>query len=426
MDVMNRSLTRNIAHTWPLLFVTAAATSLPAQDAAPDSKGDEHRANMLEAYRNTSTYLATIKYHVHEQEGRWEKVRRSTFRWAFDRAAGRLMVDTPISYLVVDGGKLRARSDRYQGRHLEIDAPEPLTYQSLAQALGGLRPPDLPDLMLVLGQDPGAPEEVQVTTQAPQPDDPDQQTALVFQSFRFHLLLRLNPQTHLAYLAIARWNPRTMNRPDTDHIQFGHQIEIERHNTELPKGTFEFDTSTSKAVPTLEQLAGQHPLVGKPAPPIELSDLDGRPFDLSTVSERAVLVVFWASWYPASERELLLLQRLQAWAEQEGLSLRIVAVNVKDKRQKVRGEIERMNLRLPVLMADDDTVVKAYDASQLPRSVLIVDQRITRVFDEVAGKNTALKRLVSQALAGTLAPRQPPGADTELLRPNNEPDRDSD
>ncbi len=36
--------------------------------------------------------------------------------------------------------------------------------------------------------------------------------------------------------------------------------------------------------------------VGKPAPPIQGTDIDGKPFDLAAAKGKVVLIVFWASW----------------------------------------------------------------------------------------------------------------------------------
>jgi cytochrome oxidase Cu insertion factor (SCO1/SenC/PrrC family) len=37
-------------------------------------------------------------------------------------------------------------------------------------------------------------------------------------------------------------------------------------------------------------------LLDRPAPPIQLNDVDGKPFDLAALKGKVVLLNFWASW----------------------------------------------------------------------------------------------------------------------------------
>ena len=37
-------------------------------------------------------------------------------------------------------------------------------------------------------------------------------------------------------------------------------------------------------------------LLDKPAPPIQLNDVNGKPFDLAALKGKVVLLNFWASW----------------------------------------------------------------------------------------------------------------------------------
>ena len=72
-----------------VLTVLAAATAAWAQEEAAPPSYDR----IVAAYRNTSTYRATIRFQQDERQGRWEISRRTTFSVAFDRAARRLMTD---------------------------------------------------------------------------------------------------------------------------------------------------------------------------------------------------------------------------------------------------------------------------------------------------------------------------------------------
>ena len=46
------------------------------------------------------------------------------------------------------------------------------------------------------------------------------------------------------------------------------------------------------------ELLGNNNFVGQKAPPVELKDISGKEFSLSTLKGKVVLLQFWASWCP--------------------------------------------------------------------------------------------------------------------------------
>ncbi|MDX1495762.1 MAG: FtsX-like permease family protein, partial [Longimicrobiales bacterium] len=59
-----------------------------------------------------------------QMEGRWQLIQR--FRVAFDRSGNKLLIDRPDLLLVCDGQMLFVRSEQFPGRHLEMDADQPV------------------------------------------------------------------------------------------------------------------------------------------------------------------------------------------------------------------------------------------------------------------------------------------------------------
>ncbi len=384
-----------------LLLVSAlAAVPVAAQDAAPSAFQP-----LVEAYRNTSTIHATIAFQQAERQGRWELSRRTTFTIAYDRAANRLMVDKPEIRLVVEGGVLRASSPRFRGRHLEIEIPTPLTYPELMAAMPALAQPKLPDLLLLLGEDPSVHDpNSRSETVEPDPDDPEKLPGIMLATSEYRLIARHQPPSYLPQVTAIRWNPRVFNRPDSDVIQAVHRMQVHQHNEPLDDEVFKFDTSGSRAVATMAELAGKHRLEGNPAPPMALDTLDGDLFRLTETEHPFVLIGFWATWYPGWEREVQVMQRLHDWAKQEQMPLTVVTVNVNDAAETVRDKVGEAKLSMPVLLGTGKDVVKSYDAAQLPRSVLIVQGRIARVFEGIEPVEAGLKQMLQQqkqAGAGT-------------------------
>ena len=122
--------------------------------------------------------------------------------------------------------------------------------------------------------------------------------------------------------------------------------------------------------------------MGKPAPPIRGTDLDGKPFDLSDLKgKKAVLVVFWASWCIPCESEVESLREVkQAYG---GRGLQIVGINLDDLSagdQKagsvlpnVRHFLLDYDVTWPNLMngQGDTDFAGTYGVAEIPANVLV-------------------------------------------------------
>jgi thiol-disulfide isomerase/thioredoxin len=127
----------------------------------------------------------------------------------------------------------------------------------------------------------------------------------------------------------------------------------------------------------LNQLA----LVGKPAPALQGTDLDGKPVSLADFKDQVVLVVFWASWCLPCSSEIPWLD--QVYTTHQARGLRIVGVNL-DALQNDTLKVETMmpnvrrfildhNIRWPNLMngTGANDYARAYGVAEIPANVLI-------------------------------------------------------
>jgi thiol-disulfide isomerase/thioredoxin len=122
-------------------------------------------------------------------------------------------------------------------------------------------------------------------------------------------------------------------------------------------------------------------LIGKPAPPLQGRDVDGRPVDLAQLKGDVVLVVFWATWCLPNAAEIAWLDEVYEANRDRGL--RIVGINLDTlqnggtKPEVVMPNIRRFlldhNVRWPNLVngAGPQDYAAAYGVTEIPTNVLI-------------------------------------------------------
>lgn len=122
-------------------------------------------------------------------------------------------------------------------------------------------------------------------------------------------------------------------------------------------------------------------LVGKPAPGIQGTDLDGKPFNLADTKGKVVLVEFWASWSLPSADEVAAIQEIAESYKDKGLV--VVGIDLDtaqdggQKLETVLPNIRRFlldhNVTWPTLVngQGDKDYAKAYGVTEIPANVLI-------------------------------------------------------
>jgi thiol-disulfide isomerase/thioredoxin len=107
----------------------------------------------------------------------------------------------------------------------------------------------------------------------------------------------------------------------------------------------------------------------RPAPALELNDLDGKPWRLAALKGRPVLLNFWATWCEPCRAEMPSLERLAARHERAGLV--VLAVNFKEPVPTIRRFLELQPSTLTVLLDTDGDAASAWTPRVFPTTVLI-------------------------------------------------------
>jgi thiol-disulfide isomerase/thioredoxin len=147
-------------------------------------------------------------------------------------------------------------------------------------------------------------------------------------------------------------------------------------------------------------------LVGKPAPPIQGTDLDGKEFNLAAYKGKVVLVVFWASWSQPNATQITWLEQVEHSYHNKGLQ--VIGINLDtqedggQKLETVLPNIRRFlldhNVPWPTLVngSGERDFAQAYGVADIPANILIgPDGTVVQL--DLSHRN--LERVVSGLLA---------------------------
>jgi thiol-disulfide isomerase/thioredoxin len=122
-------------------------------------------------------------------------------------------------------------------------------------------------------------------------------------------------------------------------------------------------------------------LVGKPAPAIQGTDLDGKEFNLANLKGKVILVVFWASWCQPNLAQVTWLEQVEHAHHNQGLQ--VIGINLdtqEDGGQKLESVLPNIrrflldyNVPWPTLVngSGDRDYANAYGVSDIPANILI-------------------------------------------------------
>jgi thiol-disulfide isomerase/thioredoxin len=115
--------------------------------------------------------------------------------------------------------------------------------------------------------------------------------------------------------------------------------------------------------------------VGQEAPGFRLTSLDGRQVSLSDLRGKIVLLDFWATWCSPCRLSMPQLESLQ---QEYAQNMVLLAINLQESLETVRGYAHSRNLKSVVLLDSDGTVGSTYKSQQIPMQVLIDQEGVVR------------------------------------------------
>jgi cytochrome c biogenesis protein CcmG/thiol:disulfide interchange protein DsbE len=151
---------------------------------------------------------------------------------------------------------------------------------------------------------------------------------------------------------------------------------------------------------------GGHPLLGKPAPEINLLTLDGEQATLSSLRGQPVLVNFWATWCLPCREEFPLM--VTAYEEHSDDGLEILGIVHDDTADGAKAFAADMNAEWPMLNDVDDIAWQDYTGIGMPTSFFIDEEGVVRAFSlggfTETGLAAQLETILPRANASALSP----------------------
>ena len=115
--------------------------------------------------------------------------------------------------------------------------------------------------------------------------------------------------------------------------------------------------------------------VGQPAPDFQLSDLNGNQVSLAQFRGKVVILDFWATWCGPCRLTMPVMERIQ---QQYADKLALLAINLEEPAEDVRGYVTSNGVRSTVLLDEDGTIGRIYRTDSIPMQVLIDRKGVVR------------------------------------------------
>ncbi len=136
-----------------------------------------------------------------------------------------------------------------------------------------------------------------------------------------------------------------------------------------------------------------------PAPPLDLVDLDGRPFSLESLHGNVVLLDFWAPWCVPCRTSFPFLQTLQEKHQNEGL--RVVALTLESDLSAISSFLKDVPVQFAVVRDPTEKSGDVYGVVAMPTTFLL--DRQGTVVARFEGGGEPVHRKMEEAVTKMLA-----------------------
>ncbi len=362
----------------PVLAIAclSVATARGQEQAAQPSDLSQQ---VRQAYTDTQQYQADVQFTLTQKQPRITSTQQFDVYVVFDRSGQALVLDKPDMRVVVEGGRLKMRSDQLPSRYLDTEVSDPITLASIAQALPPALDPPMVDVILLVGDDPAGMLDSLRAGDAPDTLNVDLPMGV--------MTLHVDPQSHLIQKAVVDIDMQGQGAPG-ESVTLTYDYQIEKHNQPIDPQALAFEAGSDQAYATLQEMtqAGgggqsmpENSLEGQNAPPIETVTSMGQPYKLADETAKVVVLDFWATWCGPCRMALPHIQAVSDWAEENNKSVAVYTVNVGETPQDANAFWKDQGFTMPILMDQDNAISIAYGVQGIPQTVVIADGKVLHV-----------------------------------------------
>ncbi|MCC6681802.1 MAG: TlpA family protein disulfide reductase [Phycisphaeraceae bacterium] len=369
-----------------------------------------------QAYADTQQYQATVQFTLTQKQPRVTSTQQFDIYVVFDRSGQSLVLDKPDMRVVIEGGRLKMRSDQLPSRYLDAEVPDPITLASIAQALPPALDPPMVDVILLVGDDPAGMLD---TLRAGETPD-----TLIVDLPMGVMTLHVDAKTHLIQKAVVDINMQGQGAAG-ESVTLSYDYTIEKHNQPLDPQALAFEAGSDQAYATLQEMTqaggggtgsggggaaagAENALEGQDAPLIETVTSTGQPYKLADEAAKVVVLDFWATWCGPCRAALPHIQAVSDWARDNDKSVAVYTVNVGETPADANAFWKEQGFTMPILMDQDNAISIAYGVQGIPQTVVIADGKVLHVhvgFDPNA--EATLEAEIDAALAEAEAAASP-------------------
>jgi len=222
------------------------------------------------------------------------------------------------------------------------------------------------------------------------------------------LIRRIAPDIPAQVARFARTMPGIRNELKLDAaITFDHWVP----DAKLPDSVFQFTpppgVTLTQSPPGEDAPDANETLVGKPAPNIRLSLLDGGQLDLAALKDKIVILDFWATWCGPCQMSMPVLIELANDYKAKGVVF--YTINLQEPPEKIRDFLKQKKWAIPVALDKTGLAAENYVARGIPLTVIVGKDGTVQAMHEGFDPDmkAGIKKDLDALLAGkTLAPKK--------------------
>ncbi len=132
--------------------------------------------------------------------------------------------------------------------------------------------------------------------------------------------------------------------------------------------------------------------VGQKAPTFKLSNINGNEFELESFrQDKAVLLVFGATWCPACRHEVPLIKEYYEEFKDDGLE--VINIDIGESEKKVKSFVKKNQINYHVVLDSQADVARLYKVVGIPLNIVLDKNGIIQYKDNIPPGRDVIKNL---------------------------------